>query len=361
MRALIGLAQPLLMALDPERAHGLAIGALKAGLHPTAANARNPVLRTSTLGLTFPNPLGMAAGFDKNGEVPAALISTGFGFTEVGSVTPRPQTGNPRPRVFRLETEDAVINRLGFNNDGHATVLARLKGRRFSGVLGVNVGANKDAADRIADYAEGVRTFGPVADYITVNVSSPNTPGLRDLQGGEDLDRLLGTVAKARADAVSARGKPLPLLLKVAPDLDDAQCAEIVRAVEAHGIDGLIVSNTTLSRDEVKGHPNATQAGGLSGRPLFRRSTIMLARFHQLTEGRIPLIGVGGIASGADAWTKIRAGATLVQLYTGLIYGGFALVEDILGTLVTSIRRAGLSRVQEAVGLDAAEWARKDI
>lgn len=359
MRTLLGLAQPFLMALDPERAHGLAIGALKAGVHPRARNAMDTALRTQAFGLRFANPLGMAAGFDKNGEVPAALLATGFGFTEVGSVTPRPQDGNPRPRIFRLEDKRAVINRLGFNNDGHQAVYERLRGRRFNGIVGINVGANKDAEDRVADYAAGIRLFGPIADYITVNVSSPNTPGLRDLQGGEDLDRLLDAVSGAREAVVTEREKPLPVLLKIAPDLEQAQCEAIVRSVSEHGIDGLIVSNTTIARDAIAGHQLAGEAGGLSGAPLFVKSTALLARFHQMTDGTLPLIGVGGITSGADAWAKIKAGATLVQLYTGLIYGGFALVEDILSTLANSARREGFSSVQDAVGTEADEWAKR--
>lgn len=358
----MGIAQPLLLALDPERAHSLAIGALKAGLHPVASRWAAPELRTNALGLTFANPLGMAAGFDKNGEVPSALLATGFGFAEVGSVTPRPQAGNPKPRIFRLTDKKAVINRLGFNNDGHDAVAARLRDRRHDGVVGINVGANKDAADRVADYAEGVRVFGPFADYMTINVSSPNTPGLRDLQDGEDLDRLLDAVAKAREAVLPERpDRALPILLKVAPDIDEAQCRAIVAAVGKHGMDGLIVSNTTIDRKAVAGDPLAGEGGGLSGAPLFHRSTVLLARFHQLTGGKLPLIGVGGITSGDDAWTKIRAGATLAQLYTGLIYGGFELVEDILSTLVHRTRRAGLQRLQDAVGADAADWAGREI
>lgn len=361
MRGLTRLAQPLLLALDPERAHGLAIGALKTGAHPVADNADAPALATSAFGLAFRNPLGMAAGFDKNGQVPAALLAAGFGFTEVGSVTPRPQSGNPTPRVFRLMDRRAVINRLGFNNDGHAAVLGRLRHTRFNGIVGVNVGANKESSDRVQDYADGVQTFAPVADYITVNISSPNTPGLRDLQDGDDLDRLLGAVADARAAAVDKAKKSLPILLKVAPDLDHAQIEAIVTAANAHGVDGLIISNTTISREAIHGHPLAGEAGGLSGAPLFHRSTVQLARFYEQTGGALPLIGVGGIASGADAWEKIKAGATLVQLYTGLIYGGFGLVEDTLSTLVQAARRGGYERVQDAVGTDAARWARRSL
>ncbi len=361
MRGLTRLAQPLLLALDPERAHGLAISALKAGAHPVADNADVPALATGAFGLAFRNPLGMAAGFDKNGEVPDALLATGFGFTEVGSVTPHPQSGNPTPRVFRLMDRRAVINRLGFNNDGHAAVLGRLRHTRFKGIVGINVGANKDSADRVQDYANGVRTFAPIADYITVNISSPNTPGLRDLQDGEDLDRLLGAVADARAATIDKAKKSLPILLKVAPDLDDAQIEAIVAAANAHGVDGLIISNTTINRDAIHGHPLAGEAGGLSGAPLFHRSTVQLARFYEQIGGTLPLIGVGGITSGADAWEKIKAGATLVQLYTGLIYGGFGLVEDILSTLVQAARRGGYERVQDAVGTDAAAWARRSL
>jgi len=356
------LAQPLLLNLEPEAAHAAALKALKAGLYPRAENAREPSLRTDVFGLTFANPLGMAAGFDKNGQVPAALLDCGFGFTEIGSVTPLAQDGNPRPRVFRLAEARGMINRLGFNNEGHDAVHARLAGQRFRGVLGLNVGANKESADRIADYALGIRRFADVADYITVNISSPNTPGLRALQGGEDLDRLLATCGAARAEAIAARaGKPLPLLLKVAPDLEADAIPHIVAAALNHGVDGLIVSNTTLARAGVEHWPAAREAGGLSGAPLFERATIMLARFYQEAGGRIPLIGVGGVTSGADALAKIEAGATLVQLYTGLVYGGFGLLEEMLRTLNLATRRAGVTRVQELTGAQAAEWAAKPL
>lgn len=358
MSGLFSLAQSFLLGLEPERAHRLAIAALASGVHPRALNAHKPALRTQAFGLTFPNPLGMAAGFDKNGEVPGPLLDTGFGFVEVGSVTPRPQSGNPKPRVFRLADRKGAINRLGFNNDGHADVLARLKRSRHRGILGINVGANKDADDRIADYATGIRVFGGHADYMTVNISSPNTPGLRGLQEGEDLGRLLDVVETARQAVLTERdGRALPILLKVAPDLDDAQAKAIADAALARNLDGLIVSNTTISRDAVADHPVAGETGGLSGAPLLHRSTVMLARFHQMTGGAVPLVGVGGITSGADAWQKILAGATLVQLYTGLIYGGFGLVEDILSTLANSARQEGFQRVQEATGRDAETWA----
>lgn len=361
MRALTALAQPILLTLEPERAHGLAIRSLRTGLYPRAVTAPGFPLRTRCFGLTFPNPLGMAAGFDKNAEVPDALIDAGFGFAEVGTVTPRPQMGNPRPRVFRLMQDRAVINRLGFNNEGHEPVHRRL--RRYTRntaakrIIGVNIGANKDSEDRIADYVLGIIRFADVASYLTINISSPNTPGLRALQGGEDLERLLSEAVTARDKAAQHRGHPIPLLLKIAPDLDGEGLQAVCAGVERCGIDGMIVSNTTLSRQGLRGRKMAEEEGGLSGAPLFERSTIMLARTYQLTGGRVPLIGVGGISSGADAWTKIRAGASLIQLYTGLIYGGFGLVEDILETLRSSLSSEGFGTIADAVGQDAGTWA----
>jgi dihydroorotate dehydrogenase len=305
--------------------------------------------------LDFPNPIGMAAGFDKNGEVPDALLTAGFGHAEIGTVTPRPQPGNPRPRVFRLPADRAVINRLGFNNEGHAAMLGRLRARRPAGIVGVNVGANKDTADRAADYAAGVTAFAAYASYLTINISSPNTPGLRDLQQAEALDDLLARVAAARDDATEKLDRRVPLLLKIAPDLADSDLDDIVEAVRRHRLDGVIVANTTVSRSGLADR-NAREAGGLSGRPLFLRSTAMLARMHDRLGGDVPLIGVGGVDSGFTAYEKIRAGASLVQLYTGLVYEGLELVQAIKHELVLHMRRDGFSELQSAVGTGSARW-----
>jgi dihydroorotate dehydrogenase len=287
------------------------------------------------LGLDFPNPLGMAAGLDKNGEVPDAVLGLGFGFVEVGTVTPRPQTGNPPPRLFRLVEHEALINRLGFNNEGHDAVHARLAGRKRTGIVGVNVGANKDSPDRIADYALGVERFAGVADYIAVNISSPNTPGLRNLHEANDLATLLRTVVAARDGAE----RPVPLLVKISPDLDDEALTAVVRIARDSGVEGLIVTNTTVSRDGVAGHRLAKEAGGLSGRPLFGRSTAMLARVRHLAGRDLVLVGVGGIDSAEAAHAKILAGADLLQLYTGMIYRGPGLAREIVAGLPRLLAR----------------------
>ena len=330
-------ARPALFSLDPERAHRLSLLALKSHLVPKRNRTVDPRLRVEVAGISFPNPLGLAAGYDKNAEVPDAALRLGFGFVEVGSVTPLPQDGNDRPRLFRLPEAHAVINRLGFNNDGHADVVARLdKRRRKAGIVGVNVGANKDSADRIEDYVMGIHRFECMVGYLVVNVSSPNTPGLRRLQGGDDLDRLLRTVIAARNGAAAiAATRPCPIFLKVAPDLSIGEIGEIAEASKRHGMDGLIVSNTTLDRHGVEGRRFATEAGGLSGRPLMTRSTYVLAAFRKALGAKMPLIGVGGVESARTAIAKMEAGADLVQLYTALIYGGPDLPRRIL---------AGMSR-----------------
>ena len=280
-------------------------------------------LRKRLWGLKFRNPLGMAAGFDKDARVWAPLLATGFGFVEVGTLTPKAQDGNPSPRIFRSARDAAIINRLGFNNEGQAAALPRLLARR-SGVVGVNIGAGRDSEDRIGDYVSGIATMSAVADYLTINISSPNTPGLRDLQAPEVLAALLGRVQEARGKAE----KRPPLLVKLAPDIADADLPAIVGVIEANGVDGIVVSNTTLARDGLKDRSFAAESGGLSGRPLFVRATRMLARIYQLTEGRLPLIGVGGIDSGAAALAKIEAGASLLQLYTGLVFEGPKLIGE---------------------------------
>ena len=332
--------RPVLFRLDPERAHDLTLAALATGLGPRG-RPDEPILATTVAGLALPNPLGLAAGFDKDARVPAAMLRMGFGFVEIGTVTPRPQVGNPRPRVFRLVAERAVINRLGFNNGGVAAAVARLAARRPAGIVGVNIGANKDSVDRVADYAFGARAARGVADYLTVNVSSPNTPGLRGLQDPGELAALIA--------AVRSEAEARPVFVKVAPDLDGAAIDGIARVAIDGGVAGLIVSNTTLARPGI----SSSEAGGLSGAPLFAPSTEVLRRFARATGGRLALIGVGGIASAVDAYAKIRAGASAVQLYTALVYHGPALVPRLKTDLAALLRRDGFGSVADAVGVDA--------
>ena len=341
------LATRALRRLDPEAAHWLTIAALKAGLGPKAPPAVTANLAVDLAGLRLPNAIGLAAGFDKNAETPDAMLRAGFGFVECGTVTPLAQPGNPTPRLFRLTQDKAVINRLGFNNGGLEPYAARLTARTRTGVVGANVGANKDAADRIGDYVTGLTRLWTLADYFTVNISSPNTPGLRDLQGGEALQDLLGRIAEARR-ALEARDGRRPIFLKVAPDLESAAVERIVETAVASGLDALIVGNTTLSRPAHLLSPDAMEAGGLSGAPLMELSTRMLRLFHQSATGRIALIGVGGIASGADAYAKIRAGAAAVQLYTALIYQGPGLVMRIRRDLSLRLRADGFTSIAEA-------------
>ena len=347
---------PLLRGIDPETAHGLTIKALSAGLGPVVRGADDPILRTRVLGMEFANPVGLAAGFDKNAEVVDPVLRMGFGFAEAGSVTPRPQPGNPRPRLFRATAQGAVINRMGFNNEGLDAFAARLERRRDDprrapGVFGANLGKNKDTADAADDYVIGVKRLAPLADYLVVNVSSPNTPGLRALQGREPLRVLLGRVLDARAACGLTR--PPPLLLKIAPDLTEEDKSDIAAVALDSGIDGLIVSNTTIARPPEIPEPLRAEAGGLSGRPLFGPSTAVLKEMYRLTGGKLPLVGVGGIASGADAYAKIRAGASLVQLYSALVYAGPGLVSAIKRDLAALLRRDGFASVADAVGADA--------
>jgi len=359
--AVFELARPLLNALDPEQAHELTLRSLEAGIYPRGQAPDPSCLGLRLWGLDFPNPLGMAAGFDKDARVPDAVLGMGLGFAEVGTVTPRPQEGNARPRVFRLIRDRALINRLGFNNGGHAAAKARLAARAGKGVVGVNVGANKDTPDRAADYVEGVRCFYDVASYFAVNVSSPNTPGLRDLQAPAALDDLLARVLAARADLMAA-GKPSrPIVVKLAPDLAAADIAPIVAVLTARGVDGIAISNSTLARTGLKDEAAGREAGGISGRPLFHRSTVMLARVHRLTQGRIPLIGIGGIDSGPAAIAKIEAGATLLQLYTGLVYEGPGLVGRIKRAMVEYAAHRKLARITDACGRRAEEWASRPL
>ena len=345
------VAGRVLKRLPPETAHRAAINALK--IAPLAKPpSPDPRLSVEVLGLRFPNPLGLAAGFDKNAEVPGAMLALGFGFVEVGTLTPRPQPGNGRPRLFRLQEDAAVINRFGFNNAGFERARARLE-RRPPGLIGVNIGANKDAADRVEDYALGVRTFAPLADYLTINVSSPNTPGLRELQRREALDDLIARVVEARDETEPRR----PLMLKIAPDLDARGLEDIVATALIRRIDGLIVSNTTVARPATLTSRNRGESGGLSGRPLFEPSTRLLARVYLLTGGAMPLIGCGGVEDAETALAKIEAGANLVQLYTGLVIKGHGVVEEILEGLSRSVEARGLNRIGELVGARASAWA----
>jgi dihydroorotate dehydrogenase len=349
MPDLYGALRPLLFCLDAETAHGMAIRALRAGLVPADEATMPESLRIDLWGHTFSNPIGLAAGFDKNAEVPDAVLKLGFGFTEVGSITPLPQAGNPKPRLFRLPSDGAVVNRMGFNNDGLEAAKARLAARARNGIVGVNLGKNKESPSAVDDYLKGVAGLGSLADYLVVNVSSPNTPGLRALQGKQPLFELLAAV-RAAVDALPG-AKP-PLLLKVAPDLTDEDKSDIAEVALETRIDGLIATNTTIERPASLQSAAKAEAGGLSGRPLLAPSTAVLADFYKLTGGRLPLIGVGGVASGADAYAKIRAGASLVQLYTGLVYGGPGLVRRIKRDLAELLARDGFATVADAVGAD---------
>ncbi|NRA30957.1 MAG: quinone-dependent dihydroorotate dehydrogenase [Parvularculaceae bacterium] len=339
------LATQALTMLPPEPAHKLTVQMLRSPLAPRFSVAKDPSLATEVAGLAMDNPLGLAAGFDKNAEVADPLLRLGFGFVEVGAVTPRPQPGNPRPRVFRLRDDRAVINRYGFNNDGLDVIAERLAARSsHPGVVGINLGANKDSEDRAADYVTGLEALEPFVSFLTVNVSSPNTEGLRDLQGKAALQALLERVMAARV-----HGKPV--FVKVAPDLTDEDITDIASAALAAKIDGMIVSNTTLSREGLNS-AHADQKGGLSGRPLFEKSTAVLKAFAQETQAQLPLIGVGGVASAADIVTKLKAGASAVQLYTALVYEGPGLVKTMLDDLPGQLKAEGFSTVKEAVGAD---------
>ena len=353
-RALGALAMPALLRLPPETAHRATIAALKyAPFLPKSVSP--PSLTVSVFGLEFPNPIGMAAGFDKNSEVADPLLALGFGFVEVGTLTPRPQSGNPRPRLFRLPRDGALINRMGFNNDGYDVGVARLAARKARGIVGVNFGPNRDAADRLADFALGVKTFAPYADYFAVNVSSPNTPGLRDLQQRTAFDALVARVVDARECASPRR----PILVKIAPDLDLRGLDDVVEVCATRGVEGLIVANTTLARPATLTERDRGEAGGLSGRPLFDASTRMLARAYLRAGDALTLIGCGGVDGAANALAKIEAGATLIQVYTGLVYRGPTLIGEILdGLAAAAVERGALGSL---IGTRAREWAAKAI
>jgi dihydroorotate dehydrogenase len=346
---LYALVRPVLWALDPETAHRMTIRALKAGLGPRVAMADDPILAQDLWGLHFTNPVGLAAGFDKHAEAVDALAQLGFGFSEIGGVTPEPQAGNPRPRLFRLSEDRAVINRMGLNSAGQDVVRARLAARQRGPIVGVNLGKNKDTEDAAADYVRLVRAFAPVADFLVCNVSSPNTPGLRALQGRTQLSELVARVQAALRQVMPTKAPPL--LLKIAPDLTADDKRDIAEVALAAQIDGLVVGNTTTDRPASLNSRHRAEAGGLSGRPLFEKSTRALADLYRLTGGQIPLIGVGGIASGADAYAKIRAGASLVQLYSALVFEGPGLVPAIRRDLAALLRRDGFSSLTQAVGV----------
>ncbi len=343
--ALYKLLRPFAFALDAESAHRATVAALS--MSPLLPLPQvPPELGQQVAGLTFPSPVGLAAGFDKDAEAPDAMLGLGFGFVEVGTITPRPQAGNPKPRLFRLKEDHAVINRMGFNNGGQAAALERLEKRERRGIVGVNIGANKDSADRIADYAAGVKVMSPVADYLAVNISSPNTPGLRNLQAGGELVELLAAVREARQPGI-------PVYLKVAPDLESGDHERIVRAAIDSGIDALIVSNTTVSRPPLKS-PHAGEAGGLSGRPLKALALEQLRRFRSVSGDQIPLISAGGIENAHDAWERITAGASLVQLYSAMVYEGPGLARRIAEGLRTLLGVSQMANIAEAIGSDAA-------
>jgi dihydroorotate dehydrogenase len=353
MLDLYRLIRPVLRRLPAEPAHDLTIAALEAGLGRimsgrAAHEPDPPILAQRLWGLDFPNPVGLAAGFDKDARVLAAMQDLGFGFVEVGTLTPRPQSGNPKPRLFRLEADRAIINRMGFNSGGLYPAIARLERRRRGGIVGVNLGKNRDTGDADADYAEGIRRVSTLADYLVINVSSPNTPGLRDLQRPAALEALLVPLLRARDESAGR----VPLLVKIAPDLGAEEREEIAAVALAVGLDGLIVSNTTADRPASLASPLAKEPGGLSGPTLFAGSTALLGDMYRLTRGRVPLIGVGGISSALDAYKKIRAGACLVQLYTALVFAGPRLVDDVKQGLAELVRRDGFVSVADAVGTD---------
>jgi dihydroorotate dehydrogenase len=345
------VAARALHVFDPEDAHGWAIRGLKWGLGPRDGGPDDPILAVRLAGLDLPNCVGLAAGFDKNAEVPDAMLAAGFGFVEAGTVTPLAQAGNPRPRLFRLTEDQAVINRMGFNNGGLESFAQRLSARKEKGgVVGANIGANKDATDRIQDYVTGLTRLWGLSDYFTANISSPNTPGLRALQTKAALEELLGRLSETRAALRIASGADYPVFLKVAPDLEDGEVEAIVETVVGAGLDAIIVSNTTIARPETLKSAQAGEGGGLSGAPLLAPSTAVLKRFHAAAAGRVALIGAGGIADGAGAYAKIRAGARAVQLYSALVYGGPGLVTRIKRDLAARLRADGFAAVEDAVG-----------
>jgi len=349
MSVLEDLGLRALRKFDPEVAHGLSIKALNAGIAPLPALVTSPELQTTMAGLKLANPVGLAAGYDKNAEVISPLLKAGFGFIEVGAATPRPQPGNQKPRLFRLVQDKAAINRFGFNNEGMEAICARLAQRPKTGVLGLNLGANKDSADRADDFAKVLTHCGAYLDFATVNVSSPNTEKLRDLQGSEALSALLAGVMQANANLA----KPIPIFLKIAPDLTDQEISEIAQVAATAKLSAIITTNTTLDRDGLQS-PHKSEMGGLSGAPLFEKSTRVLAKLANQTD--IPLIGVGGISSADQAYTKIKAGACTVQIYTGMVYKGLSLVRDINLGLIKRLKQDGYTHISQAVGTETENW-----
>lgn len=349
------LVRPLLRCVDPETAHQYAIRALRAGLGPRGSGADDPILATRVWGMDFTNPIGLGAGFDKHAEVPDAALAMGFGFVETGTVTPKPQPGRDRPRLFRLDEDEAVINRFGFNSQGVAVFAERLAERRkrgARGIVGANIGKNKDTVEAVDDYVACIEALSAYADYIVVNVSSPNTPGLRALQAREQIAALLRTVIDVRTRATPKGSKPPVLVMKVAPDLTQAELRDLGEVAVESGIDGLIVANTTVARPASLRSRYKNEDGGLSGKPLFAPSTECLKQFYRVTRGKMPIIGCGGVASGADAYAKIRAGASLVQLYSALVFHGPELIGRIKRDLAQRLRADGFKTVSEAVGAD---------
>lgn len=343
---------------EPERAHELALRSTALAPRRAAPAASDERLSVEVLGLSFPNPVGLAAGFDKDGAAPDAMLRLGFGFAEIGTLTPLPQAGNPKPRLFRLPADGAIINRLGFNNSGHEAAAELLDQRRGKpGIVGVNIGANRDSDDRIFDYIAGVRMFAPFASYLTVNVSSPNTPGLRDLQDGEALTELLARLSEARHAAAAECGRRTPLLLKLAPDMSDRMLAEAIEIAIDFRVDGLVVANTTVSRPPLKSKRHIQEGGGLSGRPLFEMSTAMLARARQLAGPDLVLVGVGGVDGPGAAWSKIAAGADLVQFYTALVYEGPSLPVRIAEGLARRLEERQFGHIREVRGIETERWA----
>jgi len=341
--------RPFIFTLPPEAGHSAALLALKCGLVQFPCCEDYPALKNNVFGLSFDNPVGLAAGFDKNGSAISALLDRGFGFIEVGTCTPLAQKGNAKPRLFRLAEDEAVINRFGFNNKGAKVFVSNLKNRPDYGIVGANIGKNKTSTDNIADYITMLEKVYGLSDYITINISSPNTPGLRDLQGKEALDSLLGAIMVKRAELA---GKKIPILLKVSPDTTSAERTDIAEISLKHQVDGLIISNTTIGQRDVLLSRHASESGGLSGRPLFRPSNEALREFYRLTMRKIPIIGVGGVFSGDDAYIKIKSGASLIQIYSSLIYEGFGLIPRINERLCELLQKDGFKNIREAIGAD---------
>ncbi len=351
MVGIFSIIGPAVRCLDPEKAHGLALKALKCGFVPAYPPEYDPLLSSRLWGLDFPNPVGLAAGFDKDAEVPDAMLAQGFGFVEAGSITPQPQSGNPKPRLFRLSDDRGVINRMGFNNKGMEAAKQRLILRQGRpGIVGINLGKNKEVEDAASDYAKGVKTLAPYASYIVVNVSSPNTPGLRALQGREPLEQLLAVV-RSTLNEVVPKNTP-PLLLKIAPDLSEEDKADIVAVVLSQSVDGIIATNTTIDRPATLRSGGKSEAGGLSGKPVFEASTKVLGDIYKLSDGKVPIIGVGGVSDADTAYAKIRAGASLIQLYSAMVYEGPGLVGEIIKGLAERLRADGFTSITDAVGVD---------